>query len=144
MLYRQDSEIKFAKLAEQDPGRARQNSQARAGTNFTKPHTSLISELCTKQSNRSGCAFYPVSIFIRCTLECGFSFHSFTMQYGSYNYVFVRPKKMGIVNDLVHRRLPPGMLYKPSNRSPPLVRSNLARGFAFFRTFSMGREICSF
>ena len=38
----QGKEIGFAKLAKQDPGRARQNSQARAGTNFTKPRTSLI------------------------------------------------------------------------------------------------------
>ena len=29
------------------PSRARQNKQARAGTNFTKPRTSLFSELCT-------------------------------------------------------------------------------------------------
>ena len=45
----------FAKLAKQDPDRARQNSQARAGTNFTKPRTSLIYELCTKISHRTVC-----------------------------------------------------------------------------------------
>ena len=46
----QGSEIRFAKHAKQDQGRARQNSQARGGTNFTKPPTSLISELCIFQT----------------------------------------------------------------------------------------------
>ena len=43
----QGSEIRYADSTKQVPSRARQNRQARAGTNFTKPRTSLFSELCT-------------------------------------------------------------------------------------------------
>ena len=42
----QGSEIRYADSTKQVPIRARQNRQARAGTNFTKPRTSLFSELC--------------------------------------------------------------------------------------------------
>ena len=38
---------KFANLAKQDPGRARQKSQARAGTNFSQPRTNSLADLCT-------------------------------------------------------------------------------------------------
>ena len=37
----------FVNLAKQDPGWAKQNSQATAGTNFTKPRTSHIFGLCS-------------------------------------------------------------------------------------------------
>ena len=43
----QGPEIRYADSTKQFPSRARQNRQARAGTNFTKPRTSLFSELCT-------------------------------------------------------------------------------------------------
>ena len=43
----QGSEIRYADSTKQVPIRARQNRQARAGTNFTKPRTSLFSEVCT-------------------------------------------------------------------------------------------------
>ena len=36
-----------ANLAKQDPSRARQKSQARAGTNFSHPRTSILADLCT-------------------------------------------------------------------------------------------------
>ena len=35
----------YANLAKQDPGRARQNRQARAETNFSQPRTSLLADL---------------------------------------------------------------------------------------------------
>ena len=38
---------RFVNLAKQDPGRAKQNSQATAGTNFTKPRTSHLRDLCS-------------------------------------------------------------------------------------------------
>ena len=44
----QRSRKRFVNLAKQDPGRAKQNSQATAGTNFTKPCTSHFRGLCTK------------------------------------------------------------------------------------------------
>ena len=37
----------FVDLVKQDPGRARWNSEARAGRNFTQPHTKIKSHLCT-------------------------------------------------------------------------------------------------
>ena len=46
----QGSEIRYADSTKQVPSRARQNRQARAGINFTKPRTSLFSELCIVHS----------------------------------------------------------------------------------------------
>ena len=51
MQYIQGSEIRYADSTKQVPIRARQNRQARAGTNFTKPRTSLFSELCTSHAH---------------------------------------------------------------------------------------------
>ena len=45
----QRSRKRFVNLAKQDPGRAKQNSQATAGTNFTKPRTSHLRDPCTRQ-----------------------------------------------------------------------------------------------
>ena len=74
--YIQGSEIRYADSTKQVPSRARQNRQARAGTNFTKPHTSLFSELCTyprleakdtvhipRQAYEGLKCFYSVKIF---------------------------------------------------------------------------------
>ena len=48
----QRSAKKFVNLAKQDPVRARQNREARAGTNFSQPRTSLSADLCS-------CFFLP-------------------------------------------------------------------------------------
>ena len=45
-MYVQGSEIRYADSTKQVPSRASKNRQARAGTNFSKPRTSLFSELC--------------------------------------------------------------------------------------------------
>ena len=37
---------KCANLTKQDPGRARQKSQARAGINFSQPRTNFLADLC--------------------------------------------------------------------------------------------------
>ena len=44
-MYR-DRLKKYANLAKQDPGRAKQSRRARAGTNFSQPRTNLIADLC--------------------------------------------------------------------------------------------------
>ena len=38
---------RYVNLAKQDPGMARQSSQARPGTKFSQPRTSLFVSLCT-------------------------------------------------------------------------------------------------
>ena len=43
---------RLVKLAKQDPGRAKPNSQATAGTNFTKPRTSHFRGLCREKHKK--------------------------------------------------------------------------------------------
>ena len=46
----QTSGKRYANLAKQDPGRARQNRQATEGTNFLQPRTRILADLCTRVS----------------------------------------------------------------------------------------------
>ena len=54
----QGPEWRFADFVKQQPGRARQNSQARAGRNFSQPRTNLYFPLCIWSSGIRSFRFY--------------------------------------------------------------------------------------
>ena len=54
------TEVSFI-LCKKDPGRARQNSLATAGTNFTKPGVQNKGDLC-RRATTFGCGFPPPSL----------------------------------------------------------------------------------
>ena len=61
----QRSTLFCANIVKKDPGRARQNSQATAGTNFTKPGAHSNVDLC------KGCLSYPDRVFTLPPPPCG-------------------------------------------------------------------------
>ena len=54
----------YANYVKQQPGRARQNSYARAGRNFSQPRTIFIADLCTRYKIRYASMKYDGIIFI--------------------------------------------------------------------------------